>query len=61
MLLALLLLCAGVEASIDLLKRDATPSDIVAATRGLIHRRLGARFNDQVWPEDPMDEYLLYS
>ncbi|KAE9350163.1 Alpha-N-acetylglucosaminidase [Phytophthora rubi] len=47
-LLLLLLLCAAVEASIDLLKRDAAAPDIVASTRGLIHRRLGARFNEQI-------------
>ncbi|KAG6574623.1 Alpha-N-acetylglucosaminidase (NAGLU) [Phytophthora cinnamomi] len=44
----LVLLGARSEASIDLLKRDAAAADVVAATRGLIHRRLGARFNDQI-------------
>ncbi|POM71809.1 Alpha-N-acetylglucosaminidase (NAGLU) [Phytophthora palmivora] len=39
------LLPLAIEASIDLLKKD---HDVVAATRGLIHRRLGATYNDQI-------------
>ncbi|KAG2778952.1 Alpha-N-acetylglucosaminidase [Phytophthora cactorum] len=38
----------GVEASVARLKKDAEPHDPVAATRGLIHRRLGGKYNDQI-------------
>ncbi|KAG3120134.1 Alpha-N-acetylglucosaminidase [Phytophthora idaei] len=48
LLLAVLLLPLAVSASIDLLKKNADDHDVVAATRGLIHRRLGGRFNDQI-------------
>ncbi|CEG35851.1 Alpha-N-acetylglucosaminidase [Plasmopara halstedii] len=41
------------------LKRNAEPHDPVAATRALIHRRLGGRYNDQislhVLPSEPDD------
>jgi hypothetical protein len=49
--LVMSLLPLAAEASIDLLKLKAERShDVVAATRGLIQRRLGARYNDQVRP-----------
>ncbi|KAL3659565.1 hypothetical protein V7S43_015552 [Phytophthora oleae] len=48
-LFLLLLLPLAVDASIDLLKNRAEDDhDAVAATRGLIQRRLGDRFNDQI-------------
>ncbi|KAG6574626.1 Alpha-N-acetylglucosaminidase [Phytophthora cinnamomi] len=47
----------GVEASVARLKKNAEPHDPVAATRGLINRRLGPNYNDQislrVLPSDP--------
>lgn len=42
------LLPLAIEASIDQLKKHAGSHDVVAATRGLIHRRVGPRYNDQV-------------
>ncbi|KAL4086653.1 hypothetical protein PRIC1_013715 [Phytophthora ramorum] len=47
-LVTLLLLPLLAAASIDQLKKSAGAHDVVATTRGLIHRRLGARFNDQI-------------
>ncbi|KAF4040777.1 Alpha-N-acetylglucosaminidase (NAGLU) C-terminal domain [Phytophthora infestans] len=43
-----LLLPLAVNASIDLLKVNADSHDVVTAARGLIHRRLGARYSDQI-------------
>ncbi|KUF80295.1 Alpha-N-acetylglucosaminidase [Phytophthora nicotianae] len=48
LLLTALLLPLAASSSIDALKQNADDHDVVAATRGLIHRRLGARFNDQI-------------
>ncbi|KAK1938042.1 Alpha-N-acetylglucosaminidase [Phytophthora citrophthora] len=48
-LLLSLLLPLAIDASINLLKQRAeNEHDAVAATRGLIQRRLGDRFNDQI-------------